>query len=107
MSDIRKVRETYSKENPGDWEDWPYPTVTIESEVSGELRAGILAKLGRSKGDVCLVESEVSGGWSEWTQETDYEISVEIDGEKVWGDEYSPSKESALAAFLEWVGKKE
>lgn len=103
MSDITKIREERSKDD-GDWEEWPYPTVTITSRVTGSLRTAILAKLGVADGDVTIEESEVSGGWSEVTQETDYQIQVLLDGVKKWERDVQWSAESAMAAFMDWCG---
>ena len=105
MSDITKVRETRTKDD-GDWDEWPYPTVEIESVVSGELRSRILSVLGiEDDGQkIMLVETNVSGGWSEFTQETECGIEVRIDAETAWKDEYNYSSESAMAAFLRKFG---
>ena len=101
MSDIRKVRETLTKDE-GDWEEWPYPTVTIESVVSGELRSRIFAVLGRADdgAEVRLVETKVSAGYSEYTQEDECEIEVKIGTETAWKDDYNYSSESAIASFM-------
>lgn len=106
MSDLRKVRETRTKDD-GDWDEWPYPTLTIESVISGDLRTRALSKLGRPDhdGEVLLIESHVSAGWSEYTQEDDYSIEVSINGESAWKDEYNYSTESAMAQFLKWIGQ--
>jgi hypothetical protein len=100
MNDIRKVMESRSKED-GDWDDWPYPTVTIESVVSGELRARILTVLGYADDgrEVRLIESQVSGGYSEYTQEDECSIEVRIGAEVAWKNMFY-SEESAMAAFL-------
>lgn len=99
MNDI--ARTSYYV-GPGDPDEWPYPTITIESEVTGELRDKILAKTGRD-GTVTLLETEVSGGWSEYTPETDYNIEVLVDGSSVWQDTYNGSPGTAMGAFLKWV----
>jgi hypothetical protein len=81
MSDITKIREWVDADEPEpeDGWDWPHPPVNVESLATGDLRAAILAKLGRPADDSCevrLMESEIEGGWSEFTIETDYEIEV-------------------------------
>ena len=100
MSDIRKVRATQEKD--GDWEEWPYPTETIESVISGDLRARILRILERTDdgAEVRLIETNVSGGYSEYTQESECDIEVRIGGDVAWKDEYSFSTESAMTKFL-------
>lgn len=105
MSDIKKIREERTKDEDGDWDEWPYPTITITSSISGDLRAAILRKLNMAEGNVIIEESEVSGGYSEYTQETDYGIRVMVDGQERWkssGIEWSA--ENAMAAFLKWTG---
>lgn len=100
MRDIRKVRATQEKD--GDWEEWPYPTETIESVVSGDLRARILRILERADDgtEVRLIETNVSGGYSEYTRETECDIEVRIGGDVAWKYEDSLSNESAMTKFL-------
>lgn len=101
MGDITKIAEHYTKEE-GVWGDWPYPTVTIISKVTGELRDKILALTG-GEGDVYLEESEISVGYSEYTQDTEYTIRVVVNASEVWKHDCEVSKESAMASFLRWV----
>lgn len=106
MSDIRKVSETRVKEDDGEWDDWPYPTVTIESVVSGNLRSRILNELERHDDgcEIRLIENQVSGGYSEYTQEDDCSIEIRIGQETVWENKFNFSSESAMAAFLRQFG---
>ena len=99
---IKKVRETRTKDD-GDWGEWPFPTVEIESVISGDLRSRILAKLGREDDgcEVRLVETAVSAGYSEFTQEDECSIEVKIGSDVAWSDEYAYSTESAMAKFLQ------
>lgn len=101
MNDIRKIRQTETKDD-GDWEEWPYPTVEIESVISGDLRSRILTKLERADDgcEIRLIETSVSGGYSEYTQEDECSIEVKIDTETVWKAE-TFSTESATARFME------
>lgn len=105
MSDITKISELRTKDN-GEWDDWPYPTVTITSAITGELRKRILAKLEITDlpgVDVTIEESEVSVGYSEFTQETDYGIRVMVDGVEKWKREgFDFSTDSTMAAFMKW-----
>jgi hypothetical protein len=104
MGDIKKISETCEKDG-GDWEEWPYLTVTIKSEVTGELRGKIIAKAGGepTPGRVTLIETKVSAGYSEYTQEDECSIEVRIDGASVWKDEQNFSSDRGMAAFLRWV----
>ena len=99
--DIQKIRETRTKED-GDWGEWPYPTLEIESVVSGELRARILTKLGKETdgGEVRLIETNVSAGYSEYTQEDECSAEVRIGSETVWKAEYEHSIGAAMTSFL-------
>jgi hypothetical protein len=100
VSDISKVREIWAKD--GDWEEWPYPTVTIESVISGELRSRVLRvlELEDTGQEVVLVENKVSGGYSEYTQENDFGIEVKVAGVRQWHEDWASSQESAMAGFL-------
>jgi hypothetical protein len=105
MSDITKIKEQRSKDD-GDWDEWPYPTVTITSLVTGDLRTAILAKLNMppdALGVITIEESQVSGGYSEYTQEDDCAIRVMIDGRERWKHESAFSMKSAMAAFIKWT----
>ena len=101
--DITKIREERSKED-GDWDEWPYPTVDITSRITGELKDKILKLTGDSEGEVTLVETEVSGGYSEYTQEDEHSIRVLIGKRQVWCAPYEMSGDRAMARFLAWVG---
>ena len=106
MGDITKVREWVDSDEPepeGGY-DWPRPPICIESVVTGELRLRILARADKAAGSVRLIESEVEAGWSEFTPETYYPIEVKVDGETVWERDVDFSAETAMAAFLKWVG---
>ena len=111
MSDITAIRTWVESDEPepeGGY-DWPHPPIYVESAISGELRDRILAKLGRSGDDIQLrlVESEIEGGWSEFTVKTDYEIEVWLDRpgsepERVWHRDMDGNAEAAMSAFLKW-----
>ena len=105
MNDITKIKETRYKDD-GDWEEWPYPTFEITSRVTGELRDKILKLTNREINDtseVTIVESDISSGWSEWTQEDDYGLAVYVGTVKVREWTYQFSERDAMAKFLTWV----
>ena len=107
MSGITKIREWVDSDEPepeGGW-DFPAPPVNVESLISGDLRARILAKLERADDgcEVKLVETEIEGGYSEFTREYDYEIAVWIGEQRVWHHDASWTAEDSMAAFLNWV----
>lgn len=99
--DIQKVKETRTKD-AGDWGEWPFPTLEIESVITGELRSRILAKLGRSDetAEMLLIETNVSSGYSEYTQEDECSIRVRIGEDTAWQADYEHSTDAAMARFL-------
>jgi hypothetical protein len=104
MSDITKISESYSKDpDYHDWDAWPYPTVCIESVVSGELRSRILTALDwKDDGsELHLVETKISSGWSEYTPEDDCEIAVMIGSQTLWESKHHYNSEPAMAAFMQ------
>lgn len=111
MSDIVKLRE-WADDDGWDGESWPEPPSYIESRIDGDLRARILAKIGRPTGDPCelrIIEGQVPGGWSEYTPETDCDITVQAhnpDGtvEQLFVSATSYSTDYALSEFLKWAG---
>lgn len=103
MKDISKISEVRSVEDGEPWDEWPYPTITITSLISGELRSRVLMKIGADDGRITIVETEVSGGYSEYTQETDYGIELFHNDNSVWKAEYTSGGDTAMAAFLRWV----
>lgn len=109
MSDIVKIHEWTDTDghtpNEDGGYDWPYPTEVIESEVVGDLREKVLTRTDRFDGDVRIVERVVSGGYSEYTQENDYEFEVVVDGVQVWDSSGYWGPESNLADFLAWLDK--
>lgn len=105
MSDINAIRkwtetEGHELNEYGEY-DWPYPTEVVESRVTGDLRDKVLLRTDRFDGDVLITERVISGGWSEYTQENDYEFDVTIDGVTVWTSRRWSSEN--IAAFLAWV----
>lgn len=85
-------------------DDWPYPTEHIKSLISGELADRIKERLGvPSDTPVIMTEHRISGGYSEYTQETDYQHEIacgphEIHlGTTYWGN--------GLEALLKWLDK--
>ena len=105
MSDITKIEETRYKDD-GDWEEWPYPTIEITSRVTGELKDKILKLTDREPSDttqITIVETNISAGWSEWTQDDDYGLAVYVGTVKVREWTYQSSERDAMAKFLAWV----
>nr|WP_296763756.1 hypothetical protein [Rhodococcus sp. (in: high G+C Gram-positive bacteria)] len=98
-----------------EWEDedendgeWPYPTEYVKSVISGELADQVRKKIGKDKNDflppVYITEINVSGGYSEYTQENDYSFIIEC------GDYHSNElfdsrwySNNQLNALLKWL----
>lgn len=74
-----KLMEWADPPEPGrSADDWPYPTRHIKSIISGELADRVRARLGQpSDTPVILTEDIESSGYSEYTQETDYQHTID------------------------------
>ncbi len=95
-----------------EWEDpdenngeWPYPTRYVKRAISGQLADEIRARIGAARdAQVFITEAEMSGGWSEWTQETDYAMEIECgDFRKEFCSSWS---ENNLVALLRWLDQR-
>lgn len=108
---LTKLREWDDEpNNPDDPDEWPSPPSHIEYRVEGQMRADILARLGREASDRCevrLIESDIEGGWSEYTVEWDYEIEVWVheggQAQRVYERSHW-SAEDRLPDFIKWIG---
>lgn len=85
-------------------DDWPYPDHHCEYLIEGNLADLIRERAGKT-GDVIFEELYVSGGWSEWTQENDYSVTIRVGDFK---REFSGTAEfggydSAIPAIQEWL----
>lgn len=68
----------------GDPDEWPYPDVYRKYLIVGDLADKVLARVGKADGIVSFTQLEVSGGYSEYTQETDYTFTVHVNDELVY-----------------------
>ena len=58
-------------------DEWPYPTEWVTYAIAGELGKRIRNAAGMGEDTNVIIEEEaVSGGYSEYTQETDYTFEV-------------------------------
>ncbi len=80
MTDPTKFTVLMSEDNDADWPDRETRTV---SRVTGALADRLRAKTGLS-GDVEVEEEGMEGGYSEYTVEWEYEVTVRIGGAVVW-----------------------
>lgn len=106
---VTPVRQWTDEPAPGQSsDDWPYPTEHIQFLVTGELADRVKARLGEpSEAAVFLTEDRISAGYSEYTQETEFEFEIQCGSRRVTFDEYSPfvgygaTTVARLAAWLE------
>ncbi len=71
----------------GDPDEWPYPDVYRKYLIVGDLADKVLARVGKAEGIVSFTQLEESGGYSEYTQETDYTFTVHVNDEMVYQTE--------------------
>jgi len=65
-------------------DEWPEGWDKTTSMVEGDLADRIRAKVGvYEHTPVIIVEEQTDGGWSEYTQETDYEFELRVGNETV------------------------
>lgn len=96
------IVEVERDQEPGD--DWPYPDAYVLSDVPDSLRDAVRKRVGKPEGTVQLYTREISTGYSEYTQETDYEHELRVDGETVFEyAEYGYSYSNGLVALLAWL----
>lgn len=107
LIEIRTYYDTDEVEPEDGW-DWPAPPEVTEYRVESQMRADVLAKVGRPADDpagVRLIHTCTEGGYSEYTVEHDYWIEVWVDDEgqsqrvferDVWDG-------NTLPAFLAWI----
>jgi hypothetical protein len=58
-------------------DEWPYPTRHSKSIITGDLADRVRTRLNLpAEVPVFLDEERISGGWSEYTQETDYNHTI-------------------------------
>jgi hypothetical protein len=84
-------------------DEWPYPTTYTKSLITGQLAQDIRVKLMKpDEMPVFIIEEQISGGYSEYTQETDYSHVLEVNGERInLGDSYD--YDNGLNSLLKWL----
>lgn len=97
------VREWQAEAEGGrDPHQWPYPTRYQESVITGGLADAVRERLGAPPTeDVYITEAVISGGYSEWTQENDYEFTLTVGGRDV----QLPSgwEDNAIVCLTRWL----
>jgi hypothetical protein len=107
-----KLMEWTDPPEPGrSADDWPYPTTHVKYLISGELADRVRAKLGQpAETPVVMTEDQESGGYSEYTQETDYSHTIDCGphtiqlGSAYWGLSWGSTYGSnGLTNLLKWL----
>ena len=88
-----------------DQDRWPYEDDIRVYAVDGEL-AERVQKIAGSEEPVTLKTRTIYGGWSEMTQENDYEFEL-MCGEQVLFVTSKWSMENNLTLLLEWLKENE
>jgi hypothetical protein len=108
-STLVSERQDPYEEGKGEW-DWPYPDKYLTYLIGGNLAALILRRFGAAPGTPVLIEEkEVSSGYSEYTQETEYYCTVRA-GEHSKSFGYSSSSVvgaygNSLSRFTNWLSE--
>lgn len=85
-----------------DADEWPYPNEYTESLITGELADRVRARLqAPADARVIIKETCISGGYSEWTQENDYDFELRVNGDRV--ELESGWDGNTLTPLLRWL----
>lgn len=92
-------------ENGRSANEWPYPTRYQRCLITGDLADAVRERLGLEEHvPVMIVETVVSGGWSEYTQENDYYHLVEAGGFEInLGGGGSGWGQNGVDELLKWL----
>jgi hypothetical protein len=92
-------------------DDWPYPRKHVKYVLTGPLARAIRAKLGipwsadAISQQVYIIETTVSDGYSEYTQEESQFIVIKAGGRSfMFGEDYG-NRTSAFNSLMEWLDK--
>jgi hypothetical protein len=82
--------------------DWPYPTQYTKSLITGDLADRVRTRLGLTpEVPVLLTEERISGGYSEYTQETDYNHTITCGQHTI--QLRSGYERNGLTSLLNWL----
>lgn len=82
---------------------WPYPDRYTKSSIEGTLAERIRAKLGADwEAPVFITETEISGGYSEYTQENTFDFVLECAGITKEFDDGN-GWDNGLSLLLKWL----
>lgn len=99
-----KLMEWTDAPEPGrSADDWPYPTTHVKYIITGELADRVRAKLGMDpEVPVLMTEDQESGGYSEYTQETDYSHTIDCGQHTIQLGSATWSR-NGLEHLLDWL----
>jgi len=100
-----KLHEWTDPPEPGrSADDWPYPTTHVKYIISGELADRVRTRFGVTHDTpVIMTEDQESGGWSEYTQETDYHHQIDCGGYTVVLRPTGWCGDNGLQQLLTWL----
>jgi hypothetical protein len=106
---MNEQRNAYIALPAVEWEDpdendgqWPYPSTYEQRELTGPLADAVRRRLGvPSTTPVLITEAVHNGGYSEYTQENDYVMTIDCGGVRKEFDQWSA--EDNFAALLKWL----
>lgn len=111
--DIEYVRSFDAPRQRDEWEDedendgeWPYPTKHVRRELDGALAYAVRRRCGPKHGNlpVYITTDEISTGYCEYTQETEFNTRLECGDVSV--EFYSTyGEENNLVKIIEWLDK--
>jgi hypothetical protein len=102
--DTTRFTLLHTRTDPATHEGWPYPNEYVTSQITGTLADRIRRRFGEPGGTSVLIEeTRISGGWSEFTQETSYEFEVRC-GEHRYGFTQYNGYDNGLKGLLDWLG---
>lgn len=82
--------------------DWPYPTRYIKSIITGDLADRVRTRLDLPpEVPVLMTETQESGGYSEYTQETDYSHTITCGEHTI--QLRSGYERNGLTSLLNWL----
>lgn len=89
-----------------DPDEWPYPDQFTRSIVDGELAQRVRRIFAAPENEsVSIISKTISGGYSEYTQENDYEFTIECGTNSI--EFYPRDYDSTLNQLLNWLKKQE
>lgn len=100
---LTSIRTWSDDPEPDDHGYYPWPDDHTEFAVPDSLRDAVRARIGRTDGEVRLLETVTYGGYSEYTQEHYFAAAVTVDGAEVFSAESEYESENNLVALLKWL----